>query len=580
MGEHRTSGGSRGVSKGPVVAAGTILVVVLAVFGWFQLRDRIADQGTEAADTCVEGPAVVPIVVDPDISSQVTQLAAAFTDSSPVVRDHCVSLEVSTHDSAVVGPALAAGESAWDAAALGPQPALWIPRSSDSVADLPAGAVNGTPRSVASSPVVLAAPIAVADALEAADIGWADIPRLQAASDGLDAIGLPGWGGLRLLLPLGPESDASTAALRAVAATTYDSSVYDESGVASADVARSAPTVSAMSALATTDLGTPSTTSDSTDSALARLSADTSPTADAHTVPVSARQLTASSQSGVTAFTPRGDGPVFDHPAVVLAGAWTDDTASRAAAQFVDFMSGPDNTSVFSDAGFDVAARSPASLPPQNTEFGRTLVDAVLEPATPRRVTTLLDASGSMDTAEGSETRLQNTVAALDRQFDSVVDTTELGLWIYSKDLDGTRAFRTLVPTGPVEEVLGSETRRERLLAEAAAVRPATATSTYESVLAVYLDALSTYVPGKPNSVVLITDGPNDDPTISASRFLEMVSDLIDPERPVAVDVVAIGTNPDSSTLQSVSDATGGSFNTVASSDGEELPDLLRKLLY
>ncbi|WP_243636807.1 substrate-binding and VWA domain-containing protein [Rhodococcus sp. Eu-32] len=575
MGEHRTSGGSRGISKGPVIAAGIIIVVVLAVFGWFQLRDRIADQGVQAASTCVEGPLTLPVTVDPDISPMVTELAARFDATNPIVRDHCVTVDVATTPTAAMASAVAAGPDNWDPAALGAVPALWIPRSSDALQGVPPGTIDGTPRSVASSPIVLAGPDAVTSALSAGSVGWADLPRLQRASDGLDALGLPGWGGLRLQVPTGPDAASTSPALAAVAATTVES----PTGSLSLEQARSGAVVSAMSALATTDRGQSAVSVDSTDAVLARISADPSPNSDVHTVPVTAQQLRASAQTGLSTYAPVGATPVADHPAAILGSGFSTDTLDRAAAQFVEFVRQPANATVFSDAGFDVGdIEAEAAATASDTR--QALIDAVRDPATPRRATVLLDVSGSMDTTEGARTRLQNTVDALNQQFESVVGASDLGLWVYSANLDGQRAFRTAVPTGPLDEQIASGTRRDALVSAASALRPETSTSTYESVVAAYVDAVDNYVPGRPNSVVLVTDGPNDDASISSDRFLRMLSDLAEPDKPVAIDVVSIGTNSDIRTLQSMSDTTGGSTTTVGSSDGPELLDLLRKLLY
>ena len=101
-----------------MIAVGTIIVMVLAVAGWFQLRERIADQGVQAADTCVEGDAVVAVVVEPDLSGPVSALAQRFTDGRPVVRDQCISVRVTSADSDTVAAAISAGASVWDEAAL------------------------------------------------------------------------------------------------------------------------------------------------------------------------------------------------------------------------------------------------------------------------------------------------------------------------------------------------------------------------------------------------------------------------------------------------------------------------------
>ncbi|MDJ0394121.1 substrate-binding domain-containing protein [Rhodococcus sp. G-MC3] len=575
MGEHRTAGGIRGISKGPFIVVGTIVVVVLAAFGWFQLRDRISEQGVQAAEACVEGAVTVPVTVDPDIASQISELALRYSKTGPVVRDHCVTVEVATQNSAAITGALATGAANWDKSTLGPLPALWIPQSSDAVSGLPAGTVDGTPRSVAGSPIVLAAPSAVTAALSGAGIGWADLPRLQQTPDGLDELGLTGWGGLRLRLPLGTSSDSTPAALAAVATAVSGTPGRE----LTPEQVRSAPIVAAMSALSTSDLGTAASSTDSTDAELAGLSSDLGSSGAVHAVPVTEQQMTSSEQTGITAYSPTGSAPTADHPAVILAGPWMDETLSRAAAQFVEFVRQPENSQLFADAGFDVGEASTDQLS-ASYETRQALIAAVQDPATARRATTLVDVSRSMDTTEGSRTRLGNTVAALTQQFESVIDSTDIGLWIYSKDLDGTRAFRELVPTGPVEEQLPGGTRRQQVITAASGLRPESATSTYESVMAAFVDAQDNFAPGKPNSVVLVTDGPNDDTSVSKERLLTALSSINDPARPVAIDVVSIGTNSDATTLQSMSEITGGSFATVPSSDGPELPDLLRKLLY
>lgn len=558
-----------------MIAAGTIIVVVLAVFGWLQLRDRIADQGIQAADTCVEGPFTLLVTVDPDISAQVSELAARFTDTRPVVRDHCVSVAVSSIDSAAVAAGLAADTSSWDQQALGPKPALWIPQSSNSLTGVPSGIVSGTPRSVARSSVVLAGPNELIAALSNAGVGWADIARLQSEPDALSGLGLPDWGGVRLELPTGPGSASTIALLAAVATSTSD----PDSGPLTPEQIRRGPTASALSALARTDRNQTAVVPDSTEAALQQLGADLTPGGDVHAVPATDQQVIAANISGLSTYAPSGSSVVADHPATVLSGEWTDETASRAASQFVDFLGQSANATAFTDSGFETAETDTdtAALAPDTAD---ALLDAVQNPATPRRTTVLLDVSGSMETDEGGRSRLQNTVAALNQQFEVVVGSSDVGLWVYSKDLDGQRPYRVVVPTGPVDDQMPSGTRRSELVAAADALEPRTATSTYESVMAAYLDATDNYMPGRPNSIVLVTDGPNDDTSISSDRFLSVLAGLVEPDRPVSIDVVSIGTNSDIRTLESLSASTGGSSTTVASSDSPDLKELLRKLLY
>ena len=549
----------------------TIAVLVAAVFGWFALRDRISDQGIEAADTCVEGPAVLTVAADPDISAAIEQLATRFDATAPVIRDHCVTVEVRAIASDAVRAALNSGADNWDVGALGARPGLWIPQSSADVeAVVDRGAIDGTPRPVASSPIVLAAPVAVADAVVAAGSNWADLIRLQRDPQ---ALGLPEWGGLRLAVPSGSDTGASTLAVAAIAAGVRG----DPTTALTVDETSSTQLVTAMSELAVTDTGAAATTASTTYDALAALENAAGPDAAVHAVPVTEQQLASTDSSTLTAVRPQGATPVADHPAVVLSG---DETSTRAAAAFVDFVRQPDGTQTFLDAGFSVdEAQDAGIVAPPSGPVADALLAVLRNPVLPRRATVLLDVSESMRTTEGGATRLQNTVRALSEQFRRVPDATELGLWSFSEDLNNSLPFRVDVPTGPMTVPVGTTPRRSALDATAEALTPATGSFTYASVLVAYLDAVAGYVPGRVNSVVLITDGPDDSP-LSADELLTELTSASDPARPVAVNIVRIGDDSPAPVFTDIAARTGGTVDTVPTSDSPDLLDRLGKLLY
>ncbi|WP_245154444.1 substrate-binding and VWA domain-containing protein [Rhodococcus sp. 1R11] len=549
----------------------TIAVLVAAVFGWFALRDRISDQGIEAADTCVEGPAVLTVAADPDISAAIEQLATRFDATAPVIRDHCVTVEVRAIASDAVRAALNSGTGNWNVGALGTRPGLWIPQSSADVeAVVDRGVIDGTPRPVASSPIVLAAPGAVADAVVAAGSSWADLIRLQRDPQ---ALGLPEWGGLRLAVPSGSDTGASTLAVAAIAAGVRG----DPTTALTVDEASSTQLVSAMSELAVTDTGAAATSASTTYDALAALENAAGPDAAVHAVPVTEQQLASTDSSTLTAVRPQGATPVADHPAVVLSG---DETATRAAAGFVDFVRQPDGTQTLQDAGFNVdEAQDAGIVAPPPGQVADALLAVLRNPVLPRRATVLLDVSESMGTVEGGATRLQNTVRALSEQFRRVPDATELGLWSFSEDLNNSLPFRVDVPTGPMTVPVGTSPRRSALDTTAAALTPATGSYTYASVLVAYLDAVAGYVPGRVNSVVLITDGKDDSP-LSADELLTELTSASDPARPVAVNIVRIGDDSPAPAFTDIAARTGGTVDTVQTSDSPDLLDRLGKLLY
>ena len=554
----------------------TIAVLAAAVFGWFALRDRISDQGVEAASTCVEGPAVLTVAADPDISAAIEQLATRFDDTGPVIRDHCVTVQVRAIASDAVRSALNSGIAEWDDGALGARPGLWIPQSSadvEAVSDR--RTIDGTPRPIASSPIVLAAPAPVAEALDAAGSTWADLVELQRNPQ---ALGLGDWGGLRLGLPTGSDTGSTTLAVAAVAAGVRG----DSTTPLTIEQTSSRELVSAMSELAVTDTGAAALSTSTTYDALASLENAAGPDAAVHAVPVTEQQLASTDTSTLTAVRPQGPTPVADHPAVVLTG---DETSTRAAATFVEFVRQADGAQTLRDAGFDVDEADDAGVvAPPSGPVADALLAVLRNPVLPRRATVLLDVSESMGTTEGGATRLQNTVRALDAQFERVPDSTELGLWSFSENLDNSLPFRVNVPTGPMTASVGNTPRRDALDSFAAASTPASGSFTYASVLAAYRDAVAGYVPGRVNSVVLITDG-SDDSSMSEEQLLTDLASAADPTRPVAVNVVRIGaipdaSAPDASAYADIAARTGGTVEAVSTSDSPDLIALLGKLLY
>ncbi|MFF0813571.1 substrate-binding domain-containing protein [Rhodococcus sp. NPDC003318] len=567
MGRHRDEAGRRGISKGPVIAVGCVIVLVLAVLGWFQLRDRISDQGVAAAQTCVEGDAVLDVAADPDIATAVRTIADHYNETAPVIRDHCVRVSVTDASSESVGAALAGADGGqW--AGPGPAPALWIPQSSVSLArlaDTP-GVVSGVPRSVAWSPVVLAVPDALRDGLTRAGIGWQDLARLQTDPESLPALGLPGWRTLGLALP--PASDTTGLAGQAVTAAVTGAGTGPVT-VAQAESQAATRQLTALG-LGSRALGdVPPTAAE----ALTALAAQDNPSSGAfHAVAVTDAALTALGADNLSGYAPGGAGPVADHPAVVLGAGWVDETRSRAAAQFAEFLRAPEQSEVLTAAGFTTGAPD-GSLAGADPAAANAVLTPLTAPATPRAATVLLDVSASMTQSDGSGTRLGNVSTALTEQLATAPDDSEVGLWLYSRGLDGVRPYRIAVPTGPLSQT------RDRIDSALDSVRAGTATSTYPSVITAYDAAVSDYVAGRTNTILLVTDGPNDDYSLTSSQFLRAIAAASDPARPVRVDVIAIGENSDAATLQQLVDRTGGTMTTVPNAAGPELQQALATTL-
>lgn len=574
MGNHRRGHADRrrrGVSRGLITTVVVIAVLAAAVVGWFAVRDRADEEAAQAARACVEGPATIAVTADPDVAGVLRTLADDWTATSPVVRDRCITVEVTAVPTAVAGEALAA--PTYDAAAAGPEPALWVPADSASAsAAVAARGTDQTPRSVVTSPVVLGTAPALAEAL--AGSGWTDLPAL--ASAGSDALRAVGAETLRLALPPGPSTAAALVAVAGDPATA--------TGPLTVERATSTDAVSAVSrtALAAAALDGQGGQDASPDTALDALVAAPDPiAAPVHAVPVTEQSLATRIREGqqLAAFRPAGPTPIADHPGLVLSTA--DETGRAAAAEFLDVVRSPAGREAFLAAGFRVpggsadgsadAAPDPIAgldFPPVDTvapvptpDARAAVLGTAAAPSRPASTTVLLDVSGSMESIDGGATRLDNVRAALDETLSALSGDGRVGLWVYSRGLDGPRPYRVLAPLGPATESARSGT------AGLASITPQTATSTYASVLAAYRSAVENWTPDGPQSVLLVTDGPNDDTSISSSSFLQSLADAADPARPVRLDIVSLADNSDIDTLRTAAGQTGGDVIVTASSD-------------
>ncbi|EOM78426.1 VWA domain-containing protein [Rhodococcus rhodnii] len=555
------------MSKGPIIGAVGLVVIVVLVFGWFQLRDRIDEQGAAAAGACVEGDATVHVVADPTIGPALTELAARYTDTAPVVRDHCITIEVATPDPAAAVPALAIGRDAWDDEAMGsPRPALWIPASSATLASAGSGVVDGEPHSIAESPVVLGVPGLLADALTAAGTSWSDLAALQRTD--LGELGLPGWGPLGFAASAAPGADASQLALQAVAGAT--AGVPD--GPVTTAIAEAPETRSAFAALVDTE---------------AAKRGPAGPPAATHAVPTIEQTvisgLAADRTADLAAYRPTGTTPVADYPAAVVAGS--DETAARAAALFGEFVRSGDAADVLTAAGFrlpdgtapqstaldvpDIGAR----LAPADPEATTALLDAARNPAAPRTTTILLDLSGSMSYAAGSGTRLSTVATALGDEIERLPGATELSLWEFAAGLDGNLPYRVAAPLAPLDE------NRAAVVSALDDAEPSLGANAYATLQAAYRQAVQNWQPDRTNSILLVTDGPDDSPGVTRASLLAAIDAAADPDRPVAIDVVAIDPEAPVETYRELSESTGGTVVALDDAASGDLAPALADLL-
>ncbi|MCW2562162.1 MAG: hypothetical protein JWQ31_722, partial [Mycobacterium sp.] len=331
-GSHRAvAAGRRGVSLGVIGALVAVVVVVAAVILWRFFGDALSSRSDAGAARCVDGELAVAVVADPSIADQVKTLADTYNKGAAPVADRCVKVGVKPADPDQVVNGFI---GKWPAE-LGERPALWIPASSVSEARLEAAAGAQTvsdSRSLVTSPVLLAIRPQLKDAL--AQQNWGTLPGLQTNPTALDGLNLPGWGPLRLSLPLSGDGDASYLAAEAVAA---------------ASAPAGAPASSGTGAVNTLVGGQPKLADNKASTAMDALLGATDPaTAPVHAVVTTEQQLVQRAASlpdaknKVTSWLPPGPTAIADFPTVLLSGNWLSQEQVSAASEFARFMRKPE----------------------------------------------------------------------------------------------------------------------------------------------------------------------------------------------------------------------------------------------
>ncbi len=574
QGGHRNEAGRRGVSIGVIVALVAVVVVVGTVILWRFFGDALSDRSHQAAGRCVGGKETVSVLADPSIADQVQQFAEGYNQSAGQVGDHCMEVSVKPAGSdAVLGGFL----GKWPDE-LGGQPALWIPGSSISTARLAGAAGQKTisdSRSLVTSPVLLAVRPELTQAL--ANQNWGTLPGLQINPNSLAGLNMPTWGSLRLALPANGDGDASFLSGEAVAA---------------ASTPAGAPPTQGTGAVRTLMSGQPKLADNSLAEALnTLLKPGDVATAQVHAVITTEQQLfqrgqsLSDAKSTLAAWLPPGPAPVADYPTVLLSGSWLSHEQSAAASEFARFMRKPEQLAKLASAGFRVDGVAPPSSPvtsfaalPATLSVGddamrATLAEAMAAPSTGVAATIMLDQSLPID--EGGKTRLANVIAALTDRIKALPPTATLGLWTF----DGHEG-RSDVATGTLSDPVNGQPRSAALTAALdKQYSSGGGAVSFTTLRLVYQDLQTKYHAGQTNSILVITAGPHTDQSLDGAGLQNFIRSGADPAKPIAVNVIDFGADPDRATWEAVAQLSGGSYQNLATSASPDLTTAINTYL-
>jgi Ca-activated chloride channel family protein len=538
------------------------------------------------------GQVQLSVAAAPEIAPAVKATAAKWVASGARADGQCVTVDVTAAEPVDVAAAIAGRQGVsltgvGQANGSAPVPDVWVPDSSTWLLRLQAAAPGLAPaaaQSVARSSVVIAMPEPIA-----AQLGWPDrkltyTDLLQAMTTSTqlhagivdptrDATGLSG------LLAL-------SAAANAAGANAKQTTVAVLRGLAVG-----------ASTLPQDLLNKFPKASDATTLAAAKVSA----------APLSEQTLIAYNAAAppvrLAALYLSPEPPPLDYPYVTLPGQDAQHAAAAdglrtalSSSAFRDELAtqglrGPDGTA---GAGFTAPRGAPVDLTPTPSRVNAsptsssdggaaasgsldaTAVDRALQTWTtitaPARMLAIIDVSGSMSTpvpTAGNATRLQVTVEAARRGLALFDDSWALGIWAFSTNQDGTRPWRQLVPIAPIS------TQRTLLEQSLNTLTAGGNTGLYDTMLAGYKTVQNGYDPGRVNSVLLFTDGQNDNASgITLTGLVSQLKKIADPKRPIRVIIVGIGNEVSETELKTIAGATGSSSGVYLAPDPSKIGEI------
>lgn len=578
----------------------SLLAAALLSTGCSAARELVGQGGASEGAAGGLGDPGDCITVDMAVSSEkidlLSELAGEFNASDQAAVDgRCVFVRPASKASGLAMQLLARD---WpDEAAEGPRPVIWSPASSawgailnQSRADAGMAEMTRTGTPFMLSPLVIAMPEPMAEALGYPDepVGWSDILELARDAEGWGAYGHPEWGPFRLGKTNPNFSTSGLSALIAQAyAATGSSEALTSEVLARDDVNRFAADIESS----VVHYGDTTLTflnnyarNDARGTALTYASA-------VAVEEVSLINYNRGNPDGVlepgeeliepkvplVAIYPE-EGTLFsDNPFFVLDAEWVTDEQRTAAGLFEDFVQQPENQRRVLEFGFRPGNPAVEIADPVSAEFGvdpqqpqttlevpapAVMVDLLERWDAQRkaaRVLMVLDVSGSMGDAagDGSLTKLELAVDAAASSLEQFEDRDEVGLRIFSTELEGPGSetdFMDLIPVGPI----GGQ--REELRTRLEGLTPMLGTPLYDVTADAYERMAQEYDEDKINAVVLLTDGRNEDPDgeLDLAGLLDRLAVGSEgrQSQPVRVFPIAYGRDADLATLQRIADAT------------------------
>ena len=258
--------------------------------------------------------------------------------------------------------------------------------------------------------------------------------------------------------------------------------------------------------------------------------------------------------------------------------------AARTGARLAEWFTGGDGTAEVAQEqlrgpdGSVLADYADLSTEEQLPAVDKTQVDAVMKSwnslTVPSSILALVETSESMDAIFGDVTRIQLAVNASKTALSVFPDAVRLGLRSFSTELgpDG-EDWVELAPLQRLDARVGKNETQIDLVTKAADSLPGKTSGgagLYDSILAAYPETQRKYSPYYSNSLVVFTDGPNDDKnSISLQELKRELRALYNPERPVRIILLGLTDSADMESLEEIASTAelSGAFQVLKPED-------------
>ncbi|MGW1839480.1 substrate-binding and VWA domain-containing protein [Streptomyces sp. NPDC002067] len=571
--------GARPGARRRTVTLATVLALTLAAGTVAVLRSDLLPFGKPCGGDVVQ----LDVVASPDIAPALDDVADRARREETRTDGKCLDVKVTARSGAEVADSLAQRPAHSEFQVWIPDSPLWSDR-----VDAASGTPLTTSGTIAASPLALGAVPATAEKL-----GWPEktydwAALVKAADDGT--------------LPLGM-ADPTRSATGVLALSRVDAAYRK------AEKGEGAGTARTRTAAAAKVLHRRLADGDEELAATLPRDASGAGAAEEHRNPAvllseqaAFTHNRAGTGPGLELFYPQDGTAQLDYPYTLVDENQLDADTSRAAGRFMTLLSAPPGQQVLRAHGFR-AGHGRADEKVTRAAGGRTpqpyTQDAAALPSAKEirallgiwtitvqnaRITTVVDASSSMGLAvpsSGGRSRMSLTRDALLRELAAFTPDDEIGLWKFATGLDGSRDHLELSPTTRLgdRESTGI-THHDALAAALSALTPVPGggTGLYDTTLAAYREARSSYTEGKFNTVVVVTDGADDDAaTVGLDGLTAEMKKLTDPGRPIPLIVLALGPEADRSALERMTAPTGGSVHEV--DDPSQIDEAIRQAI-